>query len=78
MLVTWYKVDKVSFHLLRMNGFHVKAKNERLTAVGSHYYQNLKYENLTVLFVQLHQKIALKSEPHMQHNYFSSFNQSNH
>ena len=28
-----------------MNGFHVKAKNERFTAPGSRFRQNLTYEN---------------------------------
>ena len=40
--------------------------------------QNLKYENFTSSFARLRQNIAPKSVPHMQHDYFSSFNQSNH
>ena len=42
-------MSKVHFHLLGMNGFHVKADNGRFTAVGLHCYQNLKYENFTSL-----------------------------
>ena len=34
-------------HLLSTNGFHAKAKKERLTAAGSRRRQNLKYENFT-------------------------------
>ena len=56
------------------NGFHVKAKNERFTAASSRCRQNLKYENFTSSFGRLRQNIALKSVPHVQHDYFSSFN----
>ena len=64
--------------LLGTNCFHVKAKNERFTAVSSRCRQNLKYENFTSSFGRLRQNIAPKSVPHVQHDYFSSFNQSNH
>ena len=56
-------------------GFHVKAKNERFTAASSRCRQNLKYENFTSSFERLRQNIAPKS---VQHDYFSSFNQSNY
>ena len=39
--------------------------------------QNLKYENFTSSFGRLRQKFAPKSVPHVQYDYFSSFNQSN-
>ena len=35
MLVTLYKIAEAHFRLLGTNGFHIKAKNERVTAVGS-------------------------------------------
>ena len=35
-------------------------------------------KNFTSSFVRLRQNIAPKSVPHVQHDYFSSFNQSNH
>ena len=54
------------------------AENERFIAAGSRCRQNLKYENFTPLFGRLRQKIPLKSVPHVQHDYFSSFNQSYH
>ena len=44
MLVTLYLIVGVYFRLLGTNGFHMKAKNERLTAASSCYRQNLKYE----------------------------------
>ena len=39
--------------------------------------QKLKHENFTSSFDRLRQSIAQKSVPHVQHDYFSSFNQSN-
>ena len=78
MLITLYKIRGVHFHLLGTNGFRVKAKKERFTASSSRCRQNLKYENFPSSFVRLRQNIAPKSVPHVQHDYFSSFNQSNH
>ena len=78
MLITSYKIDELHFQLRGTNGFHVKAKSERFTAASSRCRQNLKYENFTSSFGRLCQNIAPKSMPHVQHDYFSSFNQSNH
>ena len=78
MLITLYKIGGVHFCLLGTDGFHVKAKNERFTAASSRCHYNLKYENFTSSFGRLRQNIAPKSVPHVQHDYFSSFNQSNH
>ena len=78
MLMTLYKIGEPHFPLLRANGFHVKAKSERFTAASSRCRQNLKYENFTSSFGRLRQNIAPKSVPHVQHDYFSSFNRSNH
>ena len=78
MLVTLYKVGEVHFQRLGTNGFHVKAENERFTAASSRCRQNLKNENFRSLFGRLLQNIAPKSVPHVQHDYFSYFNQSNH
>ena len=78
MLVTLHKIGGVHFRLLGTNGFHVKAKSERFTAASFCRRQNLKYENFTSSFGRLRQNIAPKSVPHVQHDYFSSFNQSNH
>ena len=55
----------------------MKAKRERFTAASSRCRQNLKYENFRSSFGRLRQNIAPKSVPHVQHDYFSSFNQSN-
>ena len=78
MLVTLYKIGGVHFRLLGTNAFHVKAKSERFTASSSRCCQNLKYENFTSAFGRLRQNIAQKIVAHVQHDYFSSFNQSNH
>ena len=78
MLVTLYKIGEVHFCLLGTNGYHVKAKNERFTAVSSHCRQNVNCENFTSSFDRLRQKIALKSVPHVLHDCFSSFRQANH
>ena len=75
VLITLYKIGEVHFRFLDTNGFHVKAKNERFTAASSRCRQNLKYENFTSSFSRLRQNIAPKSVPHVQHDYFSSFNQ---
>ena len=78
MLITLYKIGGVLFRLLATNGFRVKAKKERFTAASSRCRQNLKYENFPSSFGRLRQNIAPKSVLHVQHDYFSSFNQSNH
>ena len=71
MLVTLYEIGKIYFGLLGTNGFHVKAEKKRFTALGSSCRQNLN-----VVIWQTRQKIAPKSVPHVQHDHFSSFNQS--
>ena len=73
-----YKIGKMHFRLLGMNDFHVKAKNERFTAADSRFRQKFKNANLASSFGGLRQKIAPKSVPHVQHDYFSSLNQSNY
>ena len=69
---------EVHYRLVDTNGFLVKAKNQGLTATGSRCRQNLKYENYTSSFSRLRQNIVAKRVLHVQHDYFSSFNQSNH
>ena len=78
MLVALYKIGGVHFCLLDTNGFQVKAKNESFTATSPRCRQNFKYENFTSSFSRLRQNIAPNIVPHVQHDYFSSFNQSNH
>ena len=77
-MVTLYKIGEGHFRLLGMNDFHVKTENERLSAECSRCGQNLKYENFTSSFCRPRQKIAPKSVPHVQRDYFSLFNQSHY
>ena len=72
------EIGEVYFRLIGTNGFHIKAENERFTAAGSRCRQNLKYKNSTSSLGRLRQKLAPKSVPHVRHDYFSSFNQSDH
>ena len=44
MLVTLYKIGEVHFCLLGTNGYHLKAKNERFTALSSLCRQNVNRE----------------------------------
>ena len=78
MSLTLYKIGGAYFRLFGAKGFHVKAKNERFTAASSCCGHNLKYENFTSSFGRLRQTIVPQSVPHVQHDYFSSFNQWNH
>ena len=67
------------FGLLGTNGVSVKAENERFSAAGSRCCQkNQIGENFKSSSGRLRQKIAQKSVPHVQHDYFSLFNQSNY
>ena len=75
MLIKLYKIGEVHFCLLGTSGL---AKNERFTTASSRCSHNLKYENFTSSFGRLRQNIAPKSVLHVQHDYLSSFNQSNH
>ena len=58
--------------------FSCKGKEGKFTAASSRCRQNLKYENFPSSFGRLRQNIAPKSVLHVQHDYFSSLNQSNH
>ena len=78
MLITLYKIGGLLFRLLATNGFRVKAKKERFTAARSRCRQNLKYENFSSSFGRLRQNTAPRCVLHVHHDYFFSFNQSNH
>ena len=73
-------MGEVSFHLIDTNGqFHVKTENERFTA-GARVV--IRTSNLNIShrpqFGRLRQRNVLKFVPHVQPDYFSSFNQSYH
>lgn len=70
------KQKALSFSWQEEIGFH--AKNERFIGVLVLLWrQNLKYDNFASSFERPCQKLASKSVLHMQHDYFSSFKQSN-
>ena len=73
-----HEIGSVYVCLLGTDGFHVMARNKRFTAAVLRCHGNCKYENFTLLFGRLCQKIAPKCVLHLQHDYFSLFNQSNH
>ena len=50
----------------------LKEENKNFTAIRSNRRQNLKYENPRPALGRLRQKIAPKSVPHVQHDYFST------
>ena len=78
MLVTLYKIGEVHFRLLGANGFHAKAKNEKVYCCWLALSSETQKCKFHVFIWQTKSKIAPKSVPHVQHDYFSSFNQSNH
>ena len=79
MLITLYKIGEVNFRVLGTNGYRVKAKNKKFTAATSRCSQNLKYENFTSSFGRPRQKNAPESVMlHVEHDYFTKLNQSNH
>ena len=73
-----YKISGMHLCLLGTNDFHKQTKNERFSPAGSRCRQKMKYENFMLSFGRLSQRIATKSVPHVQHDYFSSINQWSH
>ena len=72
LLLTEYAANK----LADRSTVEVNIENKRSTVVCSRCYLNLKFGNITLSFGWLCQRIVLKCVPHVQHEYFSSFNQS--
>ena len=70
MLIMFYTIGGVHFRFLGTNGFHVKAKSEKLTAASFRCRKNLKYENFMSSFARLRQNIAPKSVLHVRHDHF--------
>ena len=59
MLVTLHKMEEVSYHLVGMNRFPVKADNKRFSIADSGCGQNFEIENLTSSFSRLRQRNVL-------------------
>ena len=68
-------VDRVHCKRTGSSAVEVNTENERFTVVYSRY---LKFGSSTLSFGRLRRRIALECVPHVQHDYFSSFNQSDH
>ena len=60
MFVTLYETGEKHFCLFGMNGFHVKAENQKFITVGLRCRQNLKYEIFTPCFGELRQNCSKK------------------
>ena len=79
-LNNWKMIAETRSHIFRWRS-RFRRRRRRVclsflfTAPSSRCRQNLKYENFTSSFGRLRQNVAPKSVPH---DYFSSFNQSNH
>ena len=76
--VTVNKLGERHFRLRGTNGFRAKAKNERFTAAGSDFVIRIWKMKISRRRLADYVKNCSKSLPHVQHDYFSSFNQSNH
>ena len=68
-------MGEVSFHLIGTNGFHIEAEKENFL-LWAHVVVRASSFKLSS-FGGLRQKLALKLRgvPHVQHDYFSSFDQ---
>ena len=58
------------------SGVNVNIKNTSFSVVCLCCRENLKCGNFTLSFGRLRQRILLKCVPHVKHDYFVSFNQS--
>ena len=68
-------VDMARFKWTGRSAVEVNIENKRITVVCSRC-ENLKFGNFTLSFSSSGQRIVLKCMTHVQHDYFSSFNQS--
>ena len=70
MLVTFYKIGEVHFRLLGANGFHAKAKNEKVYCCWLALLSEPQKCKFHVVTWQTTSKFATKSVPHVQHTIF--------
>ena len=78
MVATLCEMGEVYFLLVGTNGFQGNTENEKFTAAGLRCSRKLKFECFTSSFYSLRHTNVLKCVLHVQHDYFSSFNQSYH
>ena len=67
----------VCYIWIGVRGVKLNTDNERFTVVCSNCHQNRNSGNFTLLFCSRGHGLLLKCVPHVQHAYFSSFDQSN-
>ena len=75
VLFTLYSTGKLSCNWMSTNGFKVKTENDCFIVICSRCRQNLKFSDFTLLFCGVRQRNARKFVLHVQHVYFSFFNQ---
>ena len=69
-------VDRARCKWTSRSAVEVIIESERFIVVCSSCRENFKFGNFTLSLGRLRQRIVLKCVPHVQHDYFSSFNQS--
>ena len=74
-LFTLYNTVELCCNWMGTNGLRVKTENDWFIVICSRCRKNLKFGDFTLLFCGVRQKNARKSVMHVQHVYFSSFNQ---
>ena len=75
VLFALYNTGELSCYWMDTNGFKVK-KNDRSIVICSRCRQTVKFGDFTLLFCGVRQRNARKFVLHVQHEYFSFFNQS--
>ena len=68
-------ISSLSCRTMWASDFRAKIKNERFTFERSLCRQNLKFGDFTSLLCRAPHEYLLKCVPHVQHDYFPSFNQ---
>ena len=76
VLFTLYNTGELSCNWMGANGFKAKTENDCFIVICSRCRQNLKFGDFTLLFCGVRQRNARKFVLHVQHVYFSFFNQS--
>jgi len=77
-LLAVYLVDKLLYRWTDRSAVELNLEDERFIVGCSWCRENLNFGNFTLSFGRLRHRIVLKCVPHVQHDYFSSFNQSDH
>ena len=75
-LLAFYIDDNLRWNWTDRSAVRLNIKNERFTVACSSCRSSLKSENFVLLFGRLRQRILLMCVPYVQHDYFSSFIQS--